>query len=60
MENLMVKKAISANPSALLEIIDLLIKETKEQFPQTPVFLYGHSFGGEITLWYTLGPQSIC
>ncbi len=42
------------NPLALLEIIDLLIKEIKDQFPQTPLYLYGHSFGGEVSLWYTL------
>lgn len=43
-----------ANPSALLEIIDQLIRQIKEEFPQIPLFLYGHSFGGEISLWYTL------
>jgi alpha-beta hydrolase superfamily lysophospholipase len=43
-----------SNPFALLEIIDLLIKQIKTEYPQTPVFLYGHSFGGEVSLWYTL------
>ena len=43
-----------ANPSELLEIIDHLIKQIKDEYPQTPLFLYGHSFGGEVALWYTL------
>jgi alpha-beta hydrolase superfamily lysophospholipase len=48
------KKGHIANPSELLEIIDLLIKKLKIEYPKTPLFLYGHSFGGEVTLWYTL------
>ena len=38
----------------LLETIDLLIKQIKSEYPETPLFLYGHSFGGEVSLWYTL------
>ena len=48
------KKGYIANPSSLFKIIDLLIKQIKDEYPQTPLFLYGHSFGGEVTLWYTL------
>lgn len=48
------KKGHIEEPSVLLEIIDQLIKETKEKYTRTPVFLYGHSFGGEVTLWYSL------
>ena len=48
------KKGHIAEPAVLLEIIDKMIKEAKEKYPLTPIFLYGHSFGGEVTLWYTL------
>ena len=48
------KRGHIANPFVLLEIIDLLIKQIKSEFPETPLFLYGHSFGGEVSLWYTL------
>ncbi len=48
------KRGHIINPITLLEIIDLLIKQVKEKYPLTPLFLYGHSFGGEISLWYTL------
>jgi acylglycerol lipase len=48
------KRGHIANPFALLETIDLLIKQIKSEYPETPLFLYGHSFGGEILLWYTL------
>jgi alpha-beta hydrolase superfamily lysophospholipase len=48
------KRGHIANPFVLLEIIDLLIKQIKTEYPQTPLFLYGHSFGGEVSLWYTL------
>lgn len=41
-------------PILLLEIIDQLIKTAKDRFPHCPLFLYGHSLGGEILLWYTL------
>lgn len=48
------KKGHIANPFVLLEIIDLLIKRIRMEYPETPLFLYGHSFGGEVSLWYTL------
>jgi len=48
------KKGHINRPIALLEIIDQLIKLTKLRFETAPIFLYGHSFGGEILLWYTL------
>lgn len=35
-------------------MIDIFIKQIKDEYPQIPLFLYGHSFGGEVTLWYTL------
>lgn len=42
------------DPILILEIIDGLIDETRTQFPDIPLFVYGHSFGGEIGLWYNL------
>jgi len=35
-------------------IIDALLDKTRQLFPAKPIFLYGHSMGGEITLWYAL------
>ncbi len=48
------KRGHIAKPYMLLETIDLLIKQIKSDYPETPLFLYGHSFGGEVSLWYTL------
>ncbi len=39
---------------ALLNDIDLLFAKQKELFPSLPVFLYGHSLGGNLVLNYTL------
>lgn len=36
------------------DILDMLLEKTKALFPAKPIFLYGHSMGGEIVLWYTL------
>jgi len=41
-------------PFALIEIIDHLLKKIIDRFPSLATYIYGHSFGGEITLWYTL------
>ena len=43
-----------SDPKFFLAHLDDFIQEAKERFPNRPVFLYGHSMGGEITLWYTL------
>jgi len=40
--------------SLLHEMIDILINECSKTFPEVPVFLYGHSLGGLITLDYIL------
>lgn len=42
------------DPNYLLEIIDGLLDECRGNFPGLPLFLYGHSLGGEIGLWYNL------
>lgn len=38
----------------LLDDIDTLLRETASRFPGRPVFLYGHSFGGNLVLNYIL------
>jgi alpha-beta hydrolase superfamily lysophospholipase len=48
------KKGHIDDPILTFEIIDDLINETRIQYPDIPLFLYGHSFGGEIGLWYNL------
>ncbi|MBM3137498.1 MAG: alpha/beta hydrolase [Chloroflexi bacterium] len=48
------KKGHIDDPILTFEIIDDLINESRIQFPDTPLFIYGHSFGGEIGLWYNL------
>ncbi|OSY86970.1 alpha/beta hydrolase [Tenacibaculum holothuriorum] len=44
------------NPSfeALLESVDKAINKAKELHPKLPVFLYGHSMGGNVVINYTL------
>ncbi len=42
---------------ALLDDIDLLLAETRRRYPQTPLFLYGHSMGGNLTLNYVARRQ---
>jgi len=48
------KRGHIENPIWLLECIDRLIQMIEDRFPDLSIFLYGHSFGGEITLWYSL------
>ncbi len=38
----------------LIEEVDLLLKKTNQDFPQLPVFLYGHSMGGCVVSKYIL------
>lgn len=37
-----------------LDYIDLLVNEAHRRYPEKPLFIYGHSMGGLITLWYAL------
>lgn len=48
------KRGHIENPIWLLETIDRLIQMIEDRFPDLAIFLYGHSFGGEIALWYSL------
>ncbi len=42
------------NLDALLDDIGLLLEKTQELYPDTPLFLYGHSMGGNLVLNYSL------
>ena len=46
-----------ASPTVYLDHIDRLLKEAGRQFPGLPLFLYGHSLGGILALFYTLMRQ---
>lgn len=39
---------------AFLDDIDLLLREAHQRYQDLPVFLYGHSLGGLLTLFYVL------
>ena len=39
---------------AYLQDIDRLLQHVRERYPGLPVFLYGHSLGGILALYYTL------
>jgi alpha-beta hydrolase superfamily lysophospholipase len=40
--------------SEYLNDTDLLLKEARQRFPESPCFLYGHSLGGIIVAYYVL------
>lgn len=40
--------------SALLDILDKVVDKARETFPEKPLFLYGHSMGGNLVLNYAL------
>lgn len=42
---------------ALLDDIGLLLQETRQRYPQVPLFLYGHSMGGNLALNYVARRQ---
>ena len=46
------KRGHSPNYEALLQEVDQLLEVTKNKYPVTPVFIYGHSMGGNILLKY--------
>ncbi len=47
-------RAFTPSMEALMKDIDTLIEQTRARFPGVPLFLYGHSFGGEQLLSYGL------
>ena len=48
------KKGHTPNYEAFLKEVDELIKITKTRYPVSPIFLYGHSMGGNILLKYLI------
>lgn len=48
------KRGHAPNLNAYLDDIGLLIDHITEKFPGLPVYLYGHSMGGNVTLNYLL------
>lgn len=48
------KRGHCPNYEALLDILDKVIIHSKSILPELPLFLYGHSMGGNLVLNYTL------
>jgi alpha-beta hydrolase superfamily lysophospholipase len=51
------KRGHTPSYQALLEGVDLMLAEAQRRYPAIPVFLYGHSMGGNVTLNYLLRRQ---
>ncbi len=47
-------RAFAPSMESLMKDIDILLEQTRARFPGIPLFLYGHSFGGEQVLYYGL------
>lgn len=47
-------RGFSTSNEAMMDDISQHIQNTKDRFPKTPTFLYGHSLGGNLVLYYTL------
>jgi acylglycerol lipase len=48
----------AASIDAYLRDVDMLLQEVEKTYPDVPVFLYGHSMGGNVVLNYTLRRQT--
>ena len=46
------KRGHAKNLTVLLDDIGQLLEETRKLYPETPIFLYGHSMGGGLVLNY--------
>jgi alpha-beta hydrolase superfamily lysophospholipase len=44
--------------SILLDDIDLLLATAAARYPEIPLYLYGHSFGGSLVLGYAIGRRA--
>lgn len=49
----------SPSYDAFMEDINIGLKNVRETYPGIPVFLYGHSLGGNLTLYYSVTQQSL-
>ncbi|TVX95343.1 lysophospholipase [Cohnella terricola] len=48
------KRGHTPNYESLLEGVDIMLAEAKRKYPGIPLFLFGHSMGGNVTLNYLL------
>lgn len=48
------KRGHTKSYPALLDGVDAMLEEAKRRFPELPIYLYGHSMGGNVTLNYVL------
>jgi len=51
------KRGHTPNYESLLEGVDMMVAEAKRKYPGIPLFLFGHSMGGNVTLNYLLRRQ---
>ncbi|MFC4307293.1 alpha/beta hydrolase [Cohnella boryungensis] len=51
------KRGHTPDYEALLEGVELLLQEARRKYPGLPLFLFGHSMGGNVTLNYLLRRQ---
>lgn len=48
------KRGHAPSYTVLMDDLYQLLEKAKEQYPETPVFLYGHSLGGNLVIHYAL------
>ncbi|MFK7810714.1 MAG: lysophospholipase [Saprospiraceae bacterium] len=48
------KRGFAKSMESLMDGVRVLLENTKQQYPKLPVFLYGHSMGGNISLNFIL------
>ncbi len=48
------KRGHTPSVEKLWEDLDIFLKQTKKQYPKLPLFLYGHSMGGNVVLNYAI------
>ncbi len=48
------RRGVIPSPEKLYDTIDIVIRGIKAEFPDVPLFLYGHSLGGGIVLNYLI------
>lgn len=51
------KRGHNPNFDAVLESVSIVIDKAKQFFPEKPIFLYGHSMGGNVVANYVLQKQ---
>jgi acylglycerol lipase len=48
------KRGHACSYANICEDVQHSIDDAKKEFPETPIFLYGHSLGGELVLYHTI------